>query len=57
MAKKKEAKSRGKSESKDTDINGDAEIIMKKDADHKLNKNEDICFKTCIKSISKLDKL
>ena len=42
MAKKKEGKSRKRIQPKGADINGAAEIVMKKDADNKLKKNENL---------------
>ncbi len=42
MARKKEIKSGSRIQPKDADINGAAEIMMKKDADHKPKKNEDL---------------
>lgn len=41
MAKEKEVKSRSRIQPKDAGFNGSAEIMMKKDADHKPKKNED----------------
>jgi len=38
MAKKKEVRSRSRIQPKDADINGSAEIMMKKDAHHKPKK-------------------